>query len=139
MRLRLYESVIAFRFVFSRRIRGPATFDFCNKIPRTADIRQLQIALRVEGNRAGVIMGGRRQTPSEPCNACGFRCRFANALRQPKRVIDRRLHFRPRRRTAIGAEHSRRLRAIIWLLRAILRYRFSGSASFGHWPVPYAG
>jgi hypothetical protein len=32
MRLRLYESVIAFRFVFSPRIRGPAIFDFCNKI-----------------------------------------------------------------------------------------------------------
>jgi hypothetical protein len=32
MRLRLYESVIAFRFVFSRKIRGRATFDFCNTI-----------------------------------------------------------------------------------------------------------
>jgi hypothetical protein len=32
MRLRSYESVIAFRFVFSRKIRGPATFDFCNTI-----------------------------------------------------------------------------------------------------------
>jgi hypothetical protein len=27
-----YESVIAPRFVFSRKIRGPASFDFCNRI-----------------------------------------------------------------------------------------------------------
>jgi hypothetical protein len=33
---RIYESVIAFRFVFSRKIRGPATFDFCNTIPLKA-------------------------------------------------------------------------------------------------------
>jgi hypothetical protein len=32
MRLRLCESVIAFRFVFSRKIRGSATFEFCNTI-----------------------------------------------------------------------------------------------------------
>jgi hypothetical protein len=32
MRLRLYESVIASRFVFSQKIRGPATFDFYNSI-----------------------------------------------------------------------------------------------------------
>ncbi len=31
-RLRLYESAIAFRFVFSRKIRKHATFDFCNTI-----------------------------------------------------------------------------------------------------------
>jgi hypothetical protein len=30
--LRLHESAIAFRFVFSRKIRCPATFDFCNTI-----------------------------------------------------------------------------------------------------------
>jgi tripartite-type tricarboxylate transporter receptor subunit TctC len=32
MRWRSYESVMVFRFVFSRKIRGPATFDFCNNI-----------------------------------------------------------------------------------------------------------
>jgi tetratricopeptide (TPR) repeat protein len=32
VRLRLYESAIASRFVFSRKIRRPATFDFCNTI-----------------------------------------------------------------------------------------------------------
>src|SRR5215204_4109146 len=32
MRLRSHESAIAFRFMFSRKIRGPATFDFCNNI-----------------------------------------------------------------------------------------------------------
>src|SRR5271170_2183020 len=31
-RLRLYESAIASRFVFSRKIPRPATFDFCNTI-----------------------------------------------------------------------------------------------------------
>src|SRR5262249_19218867 len=31
-RLRLYESAIASCFVFSRKIRDPATFDFCNTI-----------------------------------------------------------------------------------------------------------
>src|SRR5580693_6429048 len=33
-RLRLYESAIASRFVFSREIRSSATFDFCNTIIR---------------------------------------------------------------------------------------------------------
>jgi hypothetical protein len=28
----LYESAVASRFVFSRKIRSPATFDFCNTI-----------------------------------------------------------------------------------------------------------
>ena len=32
VRLRLYESAIASCFVFSRKIRRPATFDFCNNI-----------------------------------------------------------------------------------------------------------
>jgi hypothetical protein len=32
MRLRLCESAIAPRFVFSPKIRDPATFDFCNTI-----------------------------------------------------------------------------------------------------------
>jgi hypothetical protein len=26
------------RFMFSRKIRGPATFDFCNTIPSTPDV-----------------------------------------------------------------------------------------------------
>jgi hypothetical protein len=39
-RLRLYESTIASRFVFSRKIRDHATFDFCNTIPLTADSRR---------------------------------------------------------------------------------------------------
>jgi hypothetical protein len=30
--LRAYESVIVSRFLFSRKIRGAATFDFCNTI-----------------------------------------------------------------------------------------------------------
>ena len=38
-RLKLYESAIASRFVFSRKILGPATFDFCNTIPPIADKR----------------------------------------------------------------------------------------------------
>src|ERR1700730_5262485 len=33
-RLTLYESAIVSRFVFSRKIRRPATFDFCNTIPQ---------------------------------------------------------------------------------------------------------
>src|SRR5580693_9427590 len=37
-RLRLYESAIASRFVFSREIRSPATFDFCNTITPKADM-----------------------------------------------------------------------------------------------------
>ena len=32
MRLRLYESAITSRSVFLRKICGPATFEFCNKI-----------------------------------------------------------------------------------------------------------
>jgi hypothetical protein len=32
MRVRPYESVIEFRFVISRKISRPATFDFCNSI-----------------------------------------------------------------------------------------------------------
>src|ERR1700758_4596235 len=36
-RLRLHESAIASRFVFSRKIRDPATFDFCNTIGGKAD------------------------------------------------------------------------------------------------------
>jgi hypothetical protein len=39
-RLRLYESAIASRFVFSRKIRDPATFDFCNTINTKADVDQ---------------------------------------------------------------------------------------------------
>jgi hypothetical protein len=34
----LYESAIASRFVISRKISRPATFDFCNSIDRIADI-----------------------------------------------------------------------------------------------------
>jgi hypothetical protein len=30
--LRLHESAIASRFVFSRKIHDPASFDFCNTI-----------------------------------------------------------------------------------------------------------
>jgi hypothetical protein len=35
--------VIAFRFVFSRKNRGPTTFDFCNKIgqDRTRAVQQM--------------------------------------------------------------------------------------------------
>jgi hypothetical protein len=40
MRLRLCESAIASRFVFSPKIRDPATFDFCNTIGVEADIEQ---------------------------------------------------------------------------------------------------
>jgi hypothetical protein len=32
MRVRLYESAIASRFVISQKISRPATFDFCNSI-----------------------------------------------------------------------------------------------------------
>jgi hypothetical protein len=32
MRLRLHESAITSRSVFLRKICGPATFEFCNKI-----------------------------------------------------------------------------------------------------------
>jgi len=35
--LRLYESAIASRFVFSRKIHDPASFDFCNAILPKAD------------------------------------------------------------------------------------------------------
>jgi hypothetical protein len=35
-RLRVYESATVSRFVFSRKIRRPATFDFCNTIPPIA-------------------------------------------------------------------------------------------------------
>jgi hypothetical protein len=44
MRLRLYESAIASRFVFSRKIGDPATFDFCNTIGTK---RQFAIALQL--------------------------------------------------------------------------------------------
>ena len=39
--MRLYESAIASRFVFSRKIRSPATFEFCNTIPRKRPIAAL--------------------------------------------------------------------------------------------------
>jgi len=35
--LRAYESVIVSRFLFSRKIRGAATFDFCNTINPSGD------------------------------------------------------------------------------------------------------
>src|SRR5258705_8260761 len=41
MRLRLYESAITSRSVFLRKICGPATFEFCNKIGPSLRIRRL--------------------------------------------------------------------------------------------------
>jgi hypothetical protein len=47
MRLRLCESAIASRFVFSPKIRDPATFDFCNTIESKADMFELIDAARM--------------------------------------------------------------------------------------------
>ena len=46
MRLRLYESAKASRFMFSRRIRRTATFDFCNKIRHKLPPRHLEPVLQ---------------------------------------------------------------------------------------------
>ena len=75
MRLRLYESAIASCFVFSRKNRDPATFDFCNTIFPKADIKFPRIICR------GGPMAFAPQKNSEP-----FRRR-----RAMKSVAD--LHF----------------------------------------------
>ena len=50
-RLRLYETAITSRFVFSRKNRGPATFDFCNTIGGIAigAALHLGVSIRLEG------------------------------------------------------------------------------------------
>jgi hypothetical protein len=42
MRLRIFESVIASRFVFWRKLGGPATFDFCNTIGTKLPIQHVR-------------------------------------------------------------------------------------------------
>src|ERR1700730_8669191 len=58
-RLRLYESAIVSRFVFSRKIRRPTTFDFCNTITPRTDIapRWRVHALVCPKQQAGVAIG----------------------------------------------------------------------------------
>jgi len=46
--LRLYESAIASRFVFSRKIRRSATFDFCNTIGHDRTHAPQQTALLLD-------------------------------------------------------------------------------------------
>jgi hypothetical protein len=82
MRVRLYESAIASCFGFSRKIRRPATCDFCNTIPPQAvqqrsvrGVMAIQPPLsRSEGNRDGA----RSATPSRsvarfPPRRCDYR------------------------------------------------------------------
>ena len=63
MRLKSYESVIASRLVFSRKIRRPAIFDFCNTIGTTRKWLGGQRMSAVEGQtghaanaRGGLIL-----------------------------------------------------------------------------------
>jgi hypothetical protein len=58
MRLMSYESVIVFRFVFSRKIRGPATFDFCNNIghKETYAVQQGLLNHLVGGDQAAALV-----------------------------------------------------------------------------------
>ena len=47
MRLRLYESAITSRSVFLRKICGPATFEFCNKIGHNRTWRSFSLRQRL--------------------------------------------------------------------------------------------
>src|SRR5262245_15034159 len=53
MRLRLYESAITSRSVFLRKICGPATFEFCNKIGQKRMWTRRAIALTLVGDHSG--------------------------------------------------------------------------------------
>jgi hypothetical protein len=46
MRVKLYESAIASRLVFSRKIGRPATGEFCNGFPRGSDILPHDVDVR---------------------------------------------------------------------------------------------
>ena len=67
-RLRSYRSAIASRFWFSRKIRSPATFDFCNKIRVTAEVhkrmeREDDPIADIEGEGIGTLPGSNFDFP----------------------------------------------------------------------------
>src|SRR5262245_60622926 len=53
-RLRLYESAIASRFRFSRKICSPATLEFCNKIGPTRKSSDVRFPPLLEAERTSV-------------------------------------------------------------------------------------
>src|SRR5262249_260274 len=82
-RLRLYESAIASRFGFSRKIRSPATLDFCNRIGPSQSIRNVRPYgefRRVSGHGADIAKTTFMPEVGDPNLLCGSGRSFAPGL-----------------------------------------------------------
>jgi hypothetical protein len=61
-RLRLHESAIGSRFVFSRKIRDPTTFDFCNTIGPSATSLDVRCLIAIGGKADETRTGQKRRS-----------------------------------------------------------------------------